>query len=290
MEKFMKKILFALLIALPAQVFACDDEEMVVSQRMESSIRQVSSGTNYQIKYSGQVDEMVFVKVYNNNQYSVIPVINGILPHSRGNGVLDYDTGYPFENYRQSYEQKGYLVYSRNRQQTNSNYYNQKATNPYRESDLYAKEEQIVEEKPQTAPAAPAPKPKPQVAKRTCPITGEEASSKYFLTIGNKKVYFCCEDCVNKAKEQILGTAEKPVTPEAPSAEIKPAETQPENVTPIEDQNVTPVEAAEKCPMSGEPVSKDIFLEINGKKVYFCCEGCKTEAQKAITTVQSLSK
>ena len=31
---------------------------------------------------------------------------------------------------------------------------------------------------------------------------------------------------------------------------------------------------AEKCPISGKPINKEAFLEINGKKVYFCCKGC----------------
>jgi YHS domain-containing protein len=34
------------------------------------------------------------------------------------------------------------------------------------------------------------------------------------------------------------------------------------------------------CPVMGEPINKDIFVEHNGKKVYFCCEQCKAEYLK----------
>lgn len=29
------------------------------------------------------------------------------------------------------------------------------------------------------------------------------------------------------------------------------------------------------CPIMDAPINKDIFVEYKGKKVYFCCEGCK---------------
>jgi YHS domain-containing protein len=34
------------------------------------------------------------------------------------------------------------------------------------------------------------------------------------------------------------------------------------------------------CPVMGGPVNKDIFVEYQGKKVYFCCEQCKAEFNK----------
>jgi len=34
------------------------------------------------------------------------------------------------------------------------------------------------------------------------------------------------------------------------------------------------------CPIMGKPINKDIFTEYKGKKVYFCCAGCKEEFEK----------
>lgn len=40
------------------------------------------------------------------------------------------------------------------------------------------------------------------------------------------------------------------------------------------------------CPVMGNPINKDLFVEYNGKKVYFCCPACeekfKAEPQKYI--------
>ena len=35
------------------------------------------------------------------------------------------------------------------------------------------------------------------------------------------------------------------------------------------------------CPvMAGNPIDKNVFVEYKGKKVYFCCEGCKKAFEK----------
>jgi YHS domain-containing protein len=34
------------------------------------------------------------------------------------------------------------------------------------------------------------------------------------------------------------------------------------------------------CPVMGAPVDKNIFIEYQGKKVYFCCTQCKGEFEK----------
>jgi hypothetical protein len=42
---------------------------------------------------------------------------------------------------------------------------------------------------------------------------------------------------------------------------------------------------AGKCPISGKPAKEDVSLEVNGKKVNFCCEGCIKEYEKKIGLV-----
>lgn len=34
------------------------------------------------------------------------------------------------------------------------------------------------------------------------------------------------------------------------------------------------------CPVMGRAINKDIFTVYKGKKVYFCCPGCKPEFEK----------
>ncbi len=40
--------------------------------------------------------------------------------------------------------------------------------------------------------------------------------------------------------------------------------------------------ANEKCPVSRRPVNKEIFLEINGHKLYFCCKNCPKRFEQRI--------
>jgi YHS domain-containing protein len=35
-----------------------------------------------------------------------------------------------------------------------------------------------------------------------------------------------------------------------------------------------------ECPVTGGPINKDIYTVYQGKKVYFCCEGCKKAFEK----------
>jgi len=34
------------------------------------------------------------------------------------------------------------------------------------------------------------------------------------------------------------------------------------------------------CPVMGNPINKDIYVEYQGKKVYFCCPACKPQFEK----------
>jgi YHS domain-containing protein len=35
------------------------------------------------------------------------------------------------------------------------------------------------------------------------------------------------------------------------------------------------------CPIEGGKIDKDVFVDVDGKRVYFCCPGCDTEFLKA---------
>jgi YHS domain-containing protein len=46
------------------------------------------------------------------------------------------------------------------------------------------------------------------------------------------------------------------------------------------DEATTQVAAATEqkiCPVMGNPIDKNVFIEYQGKKVYFCCEDCKSK-------------
>ena len=44
---------------------------------------------------------------------------------------------------------------------------------------------------------------------------------------------------------------------------------------------VTDVIEQKTCPIMDAPINKDLFTEYKGKKVYFCCPGCKEKFEEA---------
>ncbi len=48
------------------------------------------------------------------------------------------------------------------------------------------------------------------------------------------------------------------------------------------------------CPVMGNPIDKNIFIEYQGKKVYFCCKGCpdvfKADPAKYIAKLPQFAK
>lgn len=35
-----------------------------------------------------------------------------------------------------------------------------------------------------------------------------------------------------------------------------------------------------KCPVQGGPINKEVYVDYNGKRIYFCCDGCPQEFMK----------
>ena len=70
-------------------------------------------------------------------------------------------------------------------------------------------------------------------------------------------VYFCCPDCIKKYEADAKKFADKVKEQRAAVAKLPKVQV--------------------KCPVSGKPVSKDQFVEVNGQKVYFCCGKCPAQ-------------
>lgn len=98
-----------------------------------------------------------------------------------------------------------------------------------------------------------------ETVQTTCPVMeGNPIDKNLFVEYKGKKVYFCCNTCVelfNKDPEKYVSKLPQFKTDNTAAA----AETAAEQT---------------KCPVLGGPINKDVFVEYKGKKVYFCCEGC----------------
>jgi len=104
---------------------------------------------------------------------------------------------------------------------------------------------------------------KKNVTNKLCPVSGGPVAEKYRAEYTDKQtglsqyVYVCCEGCLNEFTKNA----------DAFVAKMAPAERE-------------AIKANTTCPVSGEAVSKDKFVEYEGRKVYFCCDGCKAKFTK----------
>jgi len=143
--------------------------------------------------------------------------------------------------------------------------------------------------------------------KATCPVSGGPAKEANSVEYKGKKVYFCCMNCPKaftadpdkfKAKTnlQLAQTGQIvqvgcPFSGKAcnPDATIEVAGVKvgfccgncKAKAEKADDQVSCCFDAIDKgfteqttCPLSGKPIKADVFVEHEGKKVYFCCPGC----------------
>jgi len=55
----------------------------------------------------------------------------------------------------------------------------------------------------------------------------------------------------------------------------------PQPAAPEETQEVSVAAVEQKiCPVVAGPIDKNIYTDYKGKRVYFCCQGCKVEFEK----------
>jgi YHS domain-containing protein len=89
-----------------------------------------------------------------------------------------------------------------------------------------------------------------------------------------------------KKSEPEPATPATPSTPAAPTMEDvtkTAAKTAAETTEAAKETIDKAVETIEQttCPVMGAPINKALFTEYKGKKVYFCCEGCKEKFEQA---------
>jgi len=92
-----------------------------------------------------------------------------------------------------------------------------------------------------------------------CMISGEPVNASVSADYKDGKVYFCCPNC------------------------IKTFQADPEKYATKANQQLVATGQAKQatCPLSGAKIAEDKFVEVNGAKVYFCCDTCKGKAANA---------
>jgi YHS domain-containing protein len=88
----------------------------------------------------------------------------------------------------------------------------------------------------------------------TCPVTGEPVNKNFKGEADGRTFYVCCEGCLETVKKN-------------PSLYLKPVEGEKQAFLGKGD-------GIETCPVTGDPVNKDLKGEVNGQVFYVCCAGC----------------
>lgn len=103
----------------------------------------------------------------------------------------------------------------------------------------------------------------------TCPVMGNPINKAVYTDYKDMRVFFCCEAC------------------------IKPFHAEPAKYLKIiADNGEEPMKLTEQsvCPVSGEELlGKDYYADVEGKRVYVCCDGCigkvKAEPKKFMKVI-----
>jgi YHS domain-containing protein len=122
----------------------------------------------------------------------------------------------------------------------------------------------------------------------TCPVTGEKIINKDVKDeFFGRTVNFCCGGCLAKAK-----AAPAAYVKESYSAQVAAvsAMAKPDDHAAHGDHHGAAAQGdgkflgkgdgVETCPVTGEPINKNVKAEINGQTVYFCCAGCIEPVKK----------
>jgi len=93
-----------------------------------------------------------------------------------------------------------------------------------------------------------------------CPVTGKPVNLAVSVPTDAGPVFFCCKDCIPKYKADLQKYA----------ANVEPQRAALSQRAKIQ---VT-------CPVSGDPVDTTVFAEFEGRRVYFCCNGCVNKFER----------
>jgi YHS domain-containing protein len=91
----------------------------------------------------------------------------------------------------------------------------------------------------------------------TCPVLGDKIDKNVYLDYEGQRIYFCCAGC----KDTFLKDPEK-------------------YFKKIEADGVLLESVQKKCPVMGGDIDKKEYIDYKGRRVYFCCAGCKEKFNK----------
>jgi len=92
-----------------------------------------------------------------------------------------------------------------------------------------------------------------------CPVMGNQINKEVFTDYMGHRYFFCCEGCI----ETFLAEPGKYIE-----------KMKADGVKPMK------LKAQSTCPVMGNPIDKNVFVDHQGQRIYFCCAGCTGEFEK----------
>jgi YHS domain-containing protein len=130
---------------------------------------------------------------------------------------------------------------------------------------------------PDNQPPDPAPTPiaAKQPENTICPVMGNPVDPEVFVDYEGRRIGFCCPGCDTLFLEEPEKYLKKV---DAELASRKAAEAGHEHAKAPEDTE--PSDAADRppeneiCPVMGNPVDPEVYVDHEGRRIGFCCPGC----------------
>lgn len=85
----------------------------------------------------------------------------------------------------------------------------------------------------------------------TCPVMGTPINKALYVDVEGQRVYVCCGGCIAPVQKD-------------PAKYLKV----------LADRGETVAKLQTKCPVSGEAVDKTHYADVQGKRIYTCCDNC----------------
>ena len=122
------------------------------------------------------------------------------------------------------------------------------------------------------------------IPQTTCPVMGGAIDKKLYVDYQGKRIYMCCPGC----KDAIAKDPEKYIKKLASmgqSVEIIDSALAKQSSAPAQKAQAkqtaeTKLIPQKTCPVMGNPIDKNVFVDYKGHRVYFCCSMCPPKFRK----------
>jgi YHS domain-containing protein len=106
----------------------------------------------------------------------------------------------------------------------------------------------------------------------TCPVTGEPVNKQFKGEVDGRVFYVCCPGCLDQVKKD-------------PDLYLRPEKKEDghaghDNATSATGKFLGKGDGITTCPVTGEPINKEVSAVIDGRTIYACCAGCLDAVKK----------